>query len=73
VSVRAESRKPSAPPARIVRSPRYRLKPLTPDDALLELESTSESLLVFRDAETYRVNVIFRRPDGTFGLVDPEF
>jgi putative sigma-54 modulation protein len=58
---------------RIVRSPRYRLKPLTPDDALLELESTDEALLVYRDSETYRVNVIFRRPDGSFGLVDPEF
>lgn len=64
---------PVAPRPRIVRTPRYRLKPLTPDDALLELETTQESILVFRDAETYRVNVIYRRPDGAFGLVDPEF
>lgn len=62
-----------APTPRIVRTPRYRLKPLTPDDALLELETTQESILVYRDAETYRVNVIYRRPDGAFGLVDPEF
>jgi putative sigma-54 modulation protein len=62
-----------APRPRIVRTRRYRLKPLTPDDALLELETTQQSILVYRDAETYRVNVIYRRPDGAFGLVDPEF
>jgi len=63
----------AAPRPRIVRSPRYRLKPLTPDDALLELETTGEAILVYRDAETYRVNVVYRRPDGAFCLVDPEF
>lgn len=68
-----EAPAPAARRPRIVRSPRYRLKPLTPDDALLELETTEEAILVYRDAETYRVNVIYRRPDGAFGLVDPEF
>jgi putative sigma-54 modulation protein len=58
---------------RLVPSERYRLKPLTPEDAVLELEATGEDLLVFRDAETYRVNVVYRRVDGNFGLVDPEF
>lgn len=60
-------------PPRIVRSSRYRLKPLTPEDALLELESSGEDLLVFRDAETYRVNVVYRLADGSFAHVDPEF
>lgn len=58
---------------RIVRSSRYRLKPLTPEDALLELEASGEELLVFRDAETYRVNVVYRLADGSFAHVDPEF
>ena len=60
-------------PARIFRTPRYRLKPLTPEDALLELESTGEDLLVYRDSSSYRVNVVYRRADGHFELVDPEF
>jgi putative sigma-54 modulation protein len=60
-------------PARILPSERYRLKPLAPEDAVLELEATGEDLLVFRDASTYRVNVVYRRKDGNFGLVDPEF
>jgi putative sigma-54 modulation protein len=58
---------------RLVPSERYRLKPLAPEDAVLELEATGEDLLVFRDSETYRVNVVYRRADGNFGLVDPEF
>jgi putative sigma-54 modulation protein len=60
-------------PTRIFRTDRYRLKPLSAEDAALELESTGESLLVYRDASTYRVNVVYRLDDGNFGLVDPEF
>jgi putative sigma-54 modulation protein len=60
-------------PARIIRSERYRLKPLTPEDAVLELEATGEEMLVYRDSGTYRVNVVYRRKDGNFDLVDPEF
>jgi putative sigma-54 modulation protein len=60
-------------PMRIIPSERYRLKPLSPEDAVLELEATGEDLLVFRDSGTYRVNVVYRRRDGHFGLVDPEF
>jgi putative sigma-54 modulation protein len=60
-------------PARILESRRYRLKPLSAEDAVMELEATGEELLVYRDARTYRVNVVHRRKDGNFGLVDPEF
>ncbi len=60
-------------PAQILESRRYRLKPLSAEDAVMELEATGEDLLVYRDARTYRVNVVYRRKDGHFGLVDPEF
>ena len=62
---------PRAP--RIVPSARYRLKPLSPEDAAMELDSAGGDLLVYRDDQTYRVNVVYRRKDGNFGLVDPEF
>jgi len=62
-----------ARPMRIIPSERYRLKPLSPEDAVMELEGTGEDILVFRDSESYRVNVVYRRRDGHFGLVDPEF
>jgi putative sigma-54 modulation protein len=58
---------------RIVRShDRYRVKPMSAEDALLELESSSEDLLVFREAETSRIHVLYRQQDGNFGLIDPE-
>ena len=60
-------------PGRLIPSQRYRLKPLSPEDAALELDASGDDLLVFRDAETYRVNVVYRRRDGNIGLVDPEF
>ena len=62
---------PLAP--RILPSDRYRLKPLSAEDAAMELDSTGGDLLVYRDDQTYRVNVVYRRQDGNFGLVDPEF
>jgi len=58
---------------RIFPSDRYRLKPLSAEDAAMELDSAGGDLLVYRDDQTYRVNVVYRRPDGNFGLVDPEF
>jgi putative sigma-54 modulation protein len=39
----------------------------------MELDSAGGDLLVYRDDQTYRVNVVYRRQDGNFGLVDPEF
>jgi len=70
---RRDERDLAGSPVRLIRSDRYRLKPLLPEEAVLELESTDEDLLVYRDAQTYRVNVVYRRRDGNFGLVDPEF
>ena len=61
------------PGPRIVRTKRSRLKPMSPEDAALELEASGEELLVFRDAENERVNVVYRQGDGNFGLVDTEF
>jgi putative sigma-54 modulation protein len=73
VEVLEEEEGGAGAPTRIIPSERYRLKPLSPEDAVLELEGTGEDILVFRDAASYRVNVVYRRRDGHFGLVDPEF
>ena len=62
---------PRAP--RILPIDRYRLKPLSAEDAAMELDSTGGDLLVYRDDQTYRVNVVYRTRTGNFGLVDPEF
>jgi putative sigma-54 modulation protein len=62
---------PSKPP-RIVRSRDYAVKPMNLEDAVLELSTGPRAFLVFRHASSERIAVLFRRPDGHFGLIDPE-
>ena len=62
---------PTAPAPRIIRSRRYSVKPMTPEEALLGIEKTTEQFIVFRDAETSRIGVIYKRKDGNFGLIEP--
>jgi len=56
---------------RIIRSRRYSVKPMTPEEAMMRVDEAAEQFLVFRDAETDRVGVIYRRKDGNFGLIEP--
>jgi putative sigma-54 modulation protein len=57
---------------RVIRSRRFPVKPMTLDEAALEVGARNEGFLVFRDAETERVNVLYRRKDGHLGLIEPE-
>ena len=57
---------------RVVRSRRAAVKPMTLEEATLEMEGRPEGVLVFRDAATERVSVLFRRKDGNLGLIEPE-
>jgi putative sigma-54 modulation protein len=57
---------------RVIRSRRFVAKPMTMDEAMLEVGDSPEGLLVFRDAATERVNVLYRRKDGNLGLIEPE-
>ncbi len=63
---------PSEGARRVVRSQRFFAKPMTVDDAALEVASSADGLLVFRDAATSRLNVLYRRKDGTLGLIEPD-
>ncbi len=60
-------------PRRIRRSQSYRLKPLSAEDAALEIESSSEDVIVYRDAQSDRVCVLYRHRDGDLRLIEPEF
>jgi len=57
---------------RIIRARRYAVKPMAVDDAALEVGAGLGAFLVFRNAVTDTVNVLFRRPDGHLGLIEPE-
>ncbi|GMR24709.1 MAG: ribosome-associated translation inhibitor RaiA [Acidobacteriota bacterium] len=64
--------KVSAGEAQVIESRRFVVKPLTVEEAVLEIEGESAEFLVFRNAANSRTNVLYRRPDGNFGLIDPE-
>jgi putative sigma-54 modulation protein len=71
----AEAAAPEAPPAptgRLVRASRYPVKPMSVEDAALKVESGKEAFLVFRNAATDTVNIVYRRKDGQLGLIEPE-
>jgi len=57
---------------RIIRSRRFVPKPMTMEEALLEVSASDDGFLVFRDAATERMNVLYRRKDGNLGLIEPE-
>jgi putative sigma-54 modulation protein len=75
---RRKAPEPAAEPAaeatqdvRIIRARRYAVKPLTIDDAALEIGASAESFLVFRNVANDAVTVLFRRSDGHLGLIEP--
>jgi putative sigma-54 modulation protein len=57
---------------RIIRARRYAVKPMSVDEAALEVGGAREAFIVFRNAATDTINVLFRRPDGHLGLIEPE-
>jgi putative sigma-54 modulation protein len=67
----AAERDRAAAAPRVVRSRRAAVKPMTLDEAALEMEGRRDGVLVFRDAATERVHVLFRRSDGNLGLIEP--
>ncbi len=57
---------------RLLERERIPIKPMTVEEAMESLDSNRIGLVVFRNSETERVNVIYRRPDGNLGLIEPE-
>jgi putative sigma-54 modulation protein len=57
---------------RIIRARRYEVKPMSVDEAAMEVVDGTDVFLVFRNAATDTINVLFRRPDGNLGLIEPE-
>lgn len=52
---------------------RFDLKPMDAEEAVLEMELIGHSFFVFRNGETDEVNVVYKRKNGTYGLIEPEF
>ncbi|WP_093796316.1 ribosome hibernation-promoting factor, HPF/YfiA family [Sporomusa acidovorans] len=57
----------------IVKTKRFAVKPMAVDEAVMQMNLINHDFYVFANAETEEVNVIYRRKDGRYGLIEPEF
>jgi len=57
----------------IVRVNRFAPKPMTVQEAVMQMTLTDEDFLVFANSETNQVNVVYRRKDGDYGWIEPYF
>lgn len=58
---------------KIIRSKRFAIKPMDAEEACVQMELLGHSFYVFRNADTFEVNVVYKRKDNTYGLIEPEF
>ncbi len=56
----------------IVRTKKFDIKPMYPEDACVQMELLGHSFFVFCNAETDQVNVVYKRKGNTYGLIEPE-
>jgi ribosome hibernation promoting factor len=56
----------------IVKTKRFALNPLSAEEAVLQLELVGHDFFVFRNAASEAVNVVYRRRDGGYGLIEPQ-
>ena len=58
--------------AKVVKVKRFDIKPMTVDEAMLQLEMLGHSFYMFTNGDTNQINVIYKRKDGNYGLIEPE-
>src|SRR5438876_5587967 len=56
----------------IVKTKQFAVKPMGPEEAVLQLELIGHDFFVFRNAESDQINVVYRRLDGNYGLIEPQ-
>lgn len=61
------------PTIQIDKVKRFAIKPMDEEEAALEMELLRHNFFVFRNAETDEVNVVYKRKNGSYGLIEPEF
>lgn len=66
-SVESEDNNP-----KIIRTKRYAVKPMALDEAAMQFQLTEDDFMMFTNANTEQINVLYKRHDGNFGLIEPE-
>lgn len=58
---------------KLVKVKRFAMKPMDAEEAILQMELLRHNFFVFMNGETEEVNVVYKRKDGNYGLIEPEF
>lgn len=58
---------------KIIRTKKFDIKPMYPEDACIQMELLGHNFYVFCNAETDQVNVVYKRKGNTYGLIEPEY
>lgn len=58
---------------RIVKTKRFGMKPMSVEEAVLQMELLRHNFFVFMNADSEEVSVVYKRKDGNYGLIEPEF
>ncbi|GAA0177719.1 ribosome-associated translation inhibitor RaiA [Clostridium sediminicola] len=58
---------------KIVKTKKFAMKPMSDEEAILQLEMLGHNFFVYKNADTDDVNVLYKRKDGNYGLIEPEF
>ena len=60
------------PPKKVVKTKRFLVKPMPIDESISQMELLGHDFFLFVDADTDRLNLLYRRDDGNYGLIEPE-
>ena len=52
---------------------RFNIKPMSTEEAILQMELVQHNFFVFKDCDTENINVIYKRKDGNYGLLEPDY
>lgn len=58
---------------KVVRTKRFALKPMDEEEAIMQMNLLGHTFFVFFNSRSEEVNVVYRRKDGNYGLIEPEF
>lgn len=58
---------------KVVKTKRFAMKPMAVEEAILQMDLLGHDFFVFSNAETEEVNVVYKRRNGNYGLIEPEF
>ncbi|HBI72755.1 MAG TPA: ribosome-associated translation inhibitor RaiA [Lachnospiraceae bacterium] len=58
---------------KIVKTKKFAIKPMDPEEACVQMELLGHSFFVFRNSQTDEVNVVYKRKGNTYGLIEPEY